>query len=355
MRVVLDFIVDSKFRNKDLLLHKFSVLLRFAALSPQYQFLLITNQKEFSAEITDAIQFFYLKNPFHFFEKLQNKYRLKKLIDGCNADLIIHSGSLLHFKQKKNIYFISGVEELSAFSTKKLQTAKAIFTATIFDEQRLIHDYQISSQKIQITPLPASHLFQPIRWEQKESIKSIYSNGAEFFLYNGTSSVNGEIVQLLKAFSLFKKRQQTNMKLLIPGSTARSSQSFKQLLVAYKYRDDVAVVEHLSKEQLAAITAAAYAVVHQPTSQELVQVQDVIQTAVPLLILQPAKWVQEKDHFLYADADVVEEIAAQLMLLYKNEAFRSALINKSQLLLPVFSPEQTAKTFQKALLLAAAE
>ena len=64
-------------------------------------------------------------------------------------------------------------------------------------------------------------------WEEKELIKEKYADGKAYFLFSGDINQRSNLINLLKAFSFFKKRQKSNMLLLIAGN---ADEAFKKEL-----------------------------------------------------------------------------------------------------------------------------
>ena len=57
-------------------------------------------------------------------------------------------------------------------------------------------------------------IFKPLDWEEKEIIREKYAEGKAYFLFSGDINRRSNLINLLKAFSFFKKRQKSNMMLL---------------------------------------------------------------------------------------------------------------------------------------------
>ena len=68
--------------------------------------------------------------------------------------------------------------------------------------------------------------FRPFTWTEKESWKDSFTEGREYFLYVGSVHPRKNLINLLKAFSGFKKRQKTNMQLVIAGRMAWQHEDF---------------------------------------------------------------------------------------------------------------------------------
>ena len=71
---------------------------------------------------------------------------------------------------------------------------------------------------------------EPISFEKREKVKEEYADGNEFFLHAGNINEDKNLMNLLKAFSAFKKRQRSNMQLLIIGKSGNNATKFKNSL-----------------------------------------------------------------------------------------------------------------------------
>lgn len=98
-----------------------------------------------------------------------------------------------------------------------------------------------------------------MEWEEREQIKEKYAGGTEYFLYAASIYPVDPLILLLKAFSYFKRWQQSNMKLIVAGATNRKTEKLKEKLATYKYREDVILIENPAAEALIELTAGAYA------------------------------------------------------------------------------------------------
>src|SRR5450755_4519234 len=105
-------------------------------------------------------------------------------------------------RHAKRIDFITNAEE----HTKKKEISLPVIS-TIKPACRTV-----------ITSLP---------WAETESIKTQYTGGRSFFLFIGNIGEQHHLVELLKAFSSFKKWQQSNMQLVIAGYTTAFTDRFE--------------------------------------------------------------------------------------------------------------------------------
>ncbi|HNO00539.1 MAG TPA: glycosyltransferase, partial [Chitinophagaceae bacterium] len=145
-------------------------------------------------------------------------------------------------------------------------------------------------------------------------------------------------------FSIFKKRLQSNMKLVIAGRLAWQYGSFIESLKTYKYRSDVVLTGYLEESELVKITGAAYALVYPSLFEGFgVPPIEAMQCHTPVITSQSSA-MQEitKEAALYANATDPADIAEKMMMLYKDENLRNVLIEKGKTVSATYNWEITA-------------
>jgi glycosyltransferase involved in cell wall biosynthesis len=101
-----------------------------------------------------------------------------------------------------------------------------------------------------------------LSWTAAESVKTQYTGGRGFFLFTGDISEEHQLIDLLKAFAVFKKWQQSNMQLVIAGSRTGWTDTLEEKLKTYKFRADTVLLTGLSHDDTARLVAASYAMVY---------------------------------------------------------------------------------------------
>ena len=151
-------------------------------------------------------------------------------------------------------------------------------------------------------------------------------------------------MNLLKAFSVFKKRQQTNMKLVLTGRLAWKYESFKENLKSYKYRNDVVMTGYVEDSDLVLLIGSAYGMIYPSLLEGFgVPVLEAMRCDVPVITSANSS-MQEiaKDAALFADVESHTNIADKMMLLYKDENLRKELIQKGREVAAVYNWDKTA-------------
>ena len=219
------------------------------------------------------------------------------------------------------------------FTLLFLEKAKAVVTISDYTQNTIISQYKINTEKVDLIHFGVDKIFKPIDWEEKESIKEKYADGKAYFLFSGNIDERSNYINLLKAFSFFKKRLKTNMLLLFAG---QANDLFKKDLKTYRLRNDVKLLEDLSAPDLAKITAAAYAAVYPVLYNDLaIAPLQAMQCQTPVICSNTGALASicEKAA-LYCNPVDVNNIAENMMLVYKDEEKAKELVEvgKTQIL-----------------------
>ena len=241
--------------------------------------------------------------------------------------LVIHDLAFLHhpaFIKKSHLIFYK------RYTPRFLKKADSIATVSAFTKADIHQRYKIDNEKISVVYNAAKPAFKPLTEDLKFNVKLKYTEGKEFFLYSGAIHPRKNLLNLLKGFSLFKKRLKSNFKLVIAGRLAWKYESFLKDLETYKYRHDVILTGYLPEEELVSLTASAYALVYPSLFEGFgVPVLEAMQSGVP--VITSARSAMEEiagDAALYADVTSPFDIGEKMMNLYKDENQRDMLIQK---------------------------
>jgi len=185
----------------------------------------------------------------------------------------------------------------------------------------------------------------PLSLGEKDRIKSDYTQGKEYFFTDARSAEEEDIIHLLKAFSLFKRRQMSNLQLVLAGTPAPGLQL---KLETFKYRQDVHWVNPSSGNIL---MAAAYAALFPFGDVSLgTPLLNAWKAGIPALVAKDSRLHEMAgDAVLAAGTDDSVAFAGYMMSVYKDEMLRSELIRKGFSRLTAFDPSQTLAVIRTAL------
>ena len=187
--------------------------------------------------------------------------------------------------------------------------------------------------KVMLVPYTAPPLFVPMEWHNRLYIKSRFAENKEYFISILPDNDEKIFTDLLKAFSKFKKWQQSGMKLILLPKEEAFSRAIEEKLETYKYRDDIKLVNDAEKKDIADLIAAAYALLHMPANDaDLWPVTLALQCNVPVISYSTASIAEYcGDALLPANENSFEAFADALIQLYKDETLKTKMCDAAVL------------------------
>jgi len=221
---------------------------------------------------------------------------------------------------------------------KFLNNARKIVVNSHYFKNEIIERFKIEEQKIEIIYPEIKKISDTISQEEREVIKEKYTEGNEYFIYNGIISTEQNLLNLLKAFSFFKKRQRSKMQLLLTGKPGEKYDEFVRSLQSYRFKNDVKVLEGVSPNETEKILSFAYAMLYVPFYEaEGIEVIEAMKMEAPLIVSETGILKEYcGDAALYVDPNNFNAIAEKMMLLFKDELKRKELIEKGRLQVKLF-------------------
>jgi len=342
---------------------------RIVRNNPEHQFVFISDRKQdqpfiSASNVANVVTGPSITSPFWcrywFNSKLPSILRKYKAAVFVSGDGICSTGTRLpqvlivqdvNFLKDESFIKKSHRKFYKKNTAKFLSKASQVITTSQLVKKTIEDEYNSNEGLIQVIQGGANESYKPIGDEQKQLVKDKYTGGKEYFLYTGTISSFANILHLLKAFSIFKKRQQTGMKLMLVGKLSPQFQSFHKSQASYKYRNDVTWIEDMPDAELAAVIAAAYTVIdislYEGFNSSILQAMN---SAVPVVIANHSS-MQEyvNDAALIANAEEITSIADKMKMLYKDEKLHQDLIRKGRITAGEYNWDKTADLLWKSI------
>jgi glycosyltransferase involved in cell wall biosynthesis len=231
----------------------------------------------------------------------------------------------------------------------RLKTSLGIVAAVVcYSERDRVWLEGIGSEvkeKVRVLTAVTDESIGVITEEEKEKIKAERTQGKEYFLADLTGCGEEEVVNLLKAFSLFKKRQQTQMRLVLAGGI-KAPERIGERLKTYKYRQDVDLDAADGKRPVP--PGAAYAVLLPVEGNSLgTTLLCTWKAGVPVIAVNGGIFEEmAQGAVLGIAAGDPATLAGQMMRIYKEEDLRQELTRKGFERLKVYSRENFAQVLQ---------
>lgn len=277
------------------------------------------------------------------------QWQLPRALKRHRPDVFLAMDGLLSLRSSipaflliRDLSFLNGVtgEALNWQRFLQRQTLKYIARAARVGvmsahlEQSLLQYAPAAASKLEVLPAGIHESYRPLSWDEREAVKKQHTGGVEYFIVTAALHPRNNITPLLKAFSAFKRRLRSNMKLVLAGSATEAGAEIAGSLSTYKFRQDVIWLQDADQPLLAQLTAAAYAMVYPARFDGLaLPVYAAMRCQVPVIAIDgPAAREAGKDALLYTDPENLADLADKLGLLYKDEQLRSRLLRNMEAL-----------------------
>ena len=279
-------------------------------------------------------------------------FKIPPLLDKYHADIFISNGinssirttvkqclflKDLSFLQKQNLFGRSDTWYLKKYFKKFVAKVTLIAVSNPATSVALAGYFPAAKSKTHVIGYGLPEAVNNIAYDKMQDTRNEYSEGKEFFVCYLTNASVANTTILLKAFSAFKKRQLSNMQLVLVLSAAQKE-------------NEVKIISPENEKLLIEITVAAYAAIYLP-EMEIMEGEGLLalKNNIPLITTS-----NEFCKSLYNDAALyakIEEknIAEKMMLIYKNENLRNDLANTGKLVGSIYSWENTAANLWQAL------
>ncbi|TAM94837.1 MAG: glycosyltransferase family 1 protein [Chitinophagaceae bacterium] len=340
----------------------YEVIYRMTAMHPEHEFIIISNESFDSPHFPSGnLKYVSLasspSSKFSLYRLL--KWTLPSLLKKEKAEAFLSLNGFLPLKSKIPSCIVlqdtSFLFTPAAVSDRKLNYLKShiqpylskagsIATVSAFCKKELVSRFNIPPEKMTVIHKGIQEDFHPLSWQEREAVKNDYTDGREYFIYAGNISKDKNIINMLKGFSVLKKRLRSNMVLILAGKEDTGYKEFPELMRSYHFRDDVKRMGQVGLQEMTKLIGAAYALVS-PSETESYNspVTEALRCKVP--VLAAAGSVCEElagDAALYFNPIVPDNIGDKFCEIYKDENLRAGLIANTDKQATQFNWDKTA-------------
>jgi glycosyltransferase involved in cell wall biosynthesis len=201
-----------------------------------------------------------------------------------------------------------------------------VFSAHV--QNQVIKRYPFAVDKIDVVKFPVSAELKPNDEDARDVVRYQHTMGNAYFLYHGPIHPAANLLNLLKGFSIFKKKLGSNMKLVLYGSVGAYSAKFLTELETYKYRDDIIITGKLPQQDEIDLIASCYALVH-PCRWDRFGLPVLKAMKLGVAVLIPLKSTHSEQAGMagmYFNENNPTEIGEKMILIYRDEQMRDEMI-----------------------------
>ncbi len=238
------------------------------------------------------------------------------------------------------------------FFPRYAKKATRIATVSSYSRQDLVDRYAINQDKIDVVYNGGNKYFKPLTAQKRNEVKQSLTGGHEFFAYVGSLHQRKNIDNLLKAFDLFKDQTESDLKLVLIGRKAWSTEKLEHTYEQMKHRDEVIFTGSLTSSDLSTCLASAYALTYVSYFEGFgIPLIEAMNCNVPVITSDRSSLPEVAgDAGLIVDPFSPEAIADSMQKLWERPRLRADLIEKGKIQREVFSWDRTADLLWQTVL-----
>jgi glycosyltransferase involved in cell wall biosynthesis len=205
------------------------------------------------------------------------EHRLPRVLKKINADLLFSPDGYLPLKhdiKTVNVFHDLNFEHYPHdvplaerlyyrhFFPKFAHKATRIATVSDYSRQDIVQTYGVPAQKIDVVYNGANPAYQPLERNTKQEIIKKYSGGKPYFVFVGALHPRKNLINLFKAYDIFRKQHNQPVNLLIVGARMWWTKSIEHAYKSMIFKEDVIFTGRLSMDELTQVLGAALALTY---------------------------------------------------------------------------------------------
>jgi glycosyltransferase involved in cell wall biosynthesis len=337
-------------------------LKRITTQHPEHQFFFIFDREYdpeflFSDNITPIIQYPQARHPILYYAWFEMV--IPKLLERIKPDLFLSPDGFLSLKTPvrslavfHDLNFEHYPQDIPYWTRRYYRkyfpkyAAKAVRIATVseFSKADIVKQYNVSPEKIDVVYDGANDAYHPLSKEEKKKIRKEYSNGLPYFIFIGSLHPRKNLVNLFRAFDLFKKSNPSDVKLLIVGAKKWWTRDIDLAFNRMIFSDDVIFTGRLDVNELAGVLGSAIALTYVSYFEGFgIPIVEAFRCDVPVITSNVTSMPEVAGNAaILVDPFDPESIAEALYKAYQYESIREELVIHGRRRKDMFSWQQTA-------------
>jgi glycosyltransferase involved in cell wall biosynthesis len=238
-----------------------------------------------------------------------------------------------------------------------LYSRKACRIATVseFSKRDIINQYHASPDKIDVVYNGANDRYTPLTESEKSMVRAKYTGGLPYFVFVGALHPRKNLVNLFRAFDLFREVSGQEMKLLIIGQKKWWTRQIKEAYDNMKFNKDVDFCGRLDPVELNGVISSAAALTYVSYFEGFgIPILEAFYCETPVITSNVTSMPEVAgDAAILVDPFSVKSICEGMLKIATDPALGESLKEKARLRRQVFNWQKTAgllwESMEKAL------
>lgn len=247
-------------------------------------------------------------------------------------EMTVDGGSVL----VHDLYHRSPVNDLSFWERYRenkwlkhaIRSGANLLVFSNYTQQALATLFPEAKSRIAITTPTADPEYLPNDEDARDVVRYQFTQGDAYFLYRGPIHPAANLINMLKGFSIFKKKIGSNMRLVLNGPSGAYAADVLASLETYKYRSDIIIPGPVTPYEQVSLLASAYALVHPCRWERFgIPLPNAMKAGVAVLTVEDSAMSECCGMAgMYFNAQDPADIGEKLIRVYKDEHMRSEMI-----------------------------
>jgi len=337
-------------------------LKRITTQHPEHHFFFIFDREYdpeflFSDNITPIIQFPQARHPVLYYVWFEMV--IPKLLEKLKPDLFLSPDGFLSLKTPvksmavfHDLNFEHYPEDIPYWTRRYYRTyfpkyaAKAVRIASVsaFSKEDIVKQYHVSPSKIDVVYDGAHDDYHPLSSEEKQQTREEFSDGAPYFVFIGSLHPRKNLVNLFRAFDLFKKSNPSEVKLVIVGAKKWWTRDIDVAFNGMIFSDDVVFTGRLNIGELSKVLGSALALTYVSYFEGFgIPILEAFRCDTPVITSNVTSMPEVAgDAALYVDPFNPDSIAEALYKTYQYDRIRHDLVERGRRRKDLFTWQKTA-------------
>jgi glycosyltransferase involved in cell wall biosynthesis len=255
--------------------------------------------------------------------------------------LVSHDLAFLHFTD--NVKF-ADKKYYNYFFPRFHNKADKLIAVSKFTKRDIEDKYRIASSKIDVVYNAANGHLKPTDEMTKQKVKEKLTEGNPYFVYLGSIHPRKNLVNLIKAFNVFKSNSENDYYLVIIGRPAWKTEEFYKALESSPFRDRI-ITKQVDRSELPEYIGSADALFYVSLFEGFgIPILEGFEAGIPVVTSNLSSMPEVADEAaILVDPRSPESIAGAMTDLALDPTLRDSLVKKGFERLKYFSWDVSAK------------